>query len=602
MKIISFNESLIDYIVKQDLLIPCYWYKVPIEINEGKFNFLEETIYRLKEVDNSLDMIEIAKMVGLEDRVDLIKVILDKIEIFEKNNKKDTIYLNLFQEVIAHKFLPIVAKNIDSFGVIKESYLKKRLNVEFIKFEKDQKDIKSYALNFKEYKPNPQKRDFFQAILKNNKNQSNSPYLLKININKISNFKIVEPELVYLHTRFIIPESNQSEFLISSGFDSEYLIELKEMLESNFLNLIRELKEKRKVESNIDEKIELPFNLKNFPQIKSYFINIEKELKEYDKKDANQIQKSKEKVLLNLFDLIEKSFEMLSQGVNIKVSKQRVLNILLQKYNFKYENNYILFYEKNNSIQEYFAKSLLANKNEIKELEIYSKKSLAFIEKLLKLRNDLKHSKRVDLSKIDIKKYREIGYNIVKILLNLKKSKQEKENVFYDEELRFNAYDDVKKDFFDEYNLMDEFIKEKLSNIHFYLDEIGYSKDKFNVLKEVVNSMYSIFEYILKDKIKYENKNFSKEDVLNEFKHLPIELKSVRESMFEKAKQGYGSTLGAIYLIYLKISKNKHNMTNLISKIIKLRGHGNYVQILSEEQLLDLKNESFELIKKLIRE
>ena len=43
-------------------------------------------------------------------------------------------------------------------------------------------------------------------------------------------------------------------------------------------------------------------------------------------------------------------------------------------------------------------------------------------------------------------------------------------------------------------------------------------------------------------------------------------------------------------------------MTNLISKIIKLRGHGNYVQILSEEQLLDLKNESFELIKKLIRE
>jgi len=601
MKIISFNESLIDYIVKQDLLIPCYWYKVPIEINEGKFNFLEETIYRLKEVDNSLDMIEIAKMVGLEDRVDLIKVILDKIEIFEENNKKDTIYLNLFQEAITHRFLPVVAKNIDSFGVVKESYLKKRLNVKFIKFEKDQKDIKSYALNFKEYKPNPQKRDFFQAILKNNKNQSNSPYLLKININKISNFKIVEPELVYLHTRFIIPESNKNEFLISSGFDSGYLIELKDMLESNFSNLVRELKEKGKVESSINEKIELPFDLEDFPQIKKYFINIEKELKEYDKKDANQIQKSKEKVLLNLFDLIEKSFEMLSQGVNIKTSKERVLNILLQKYNFEYENNYILFYEKSNSIQEYFAKSLLANKDEIKELEIYSKKSLAFIEKLLKLRNDLKHSKRVDLSKIDIKKYREIGYNIVKILLNLK-NKQSEENISYDEELIFNAYDDVKKDFFDEYSLMDEFIKDKLCDIYFYLNEIGYNKDKFNVTKEVVNSIYSIFEYILKNKIKYEDKGFSKEDVLNEFKNLPIELKSVRESMFEKAKQGYGSTLGAIYLIYLKISKNKHNMTNLISKIIKSRGHGNDIKILTEEQLLDLKNESFKFIKKLIRE
>ena len=373
------------------------------------------------------------------------------------------------------------------------------------------------------------------------------------------------------------------------------------MLESNFLNLIRELKEKRKVESNIDEKIELPFNLKNFPQIKSYFINIEKELKEYDKKDANQIQKSKEKVLLNLFDLIEKSFEMLSQGVNIKVSKQRVLNILLQKYNFKYENNYILFYEKSNSIQEYFAKSLLANKDEIKELEIYSKKSLAFIEKLLKLRNDLKHSKRVDLSKIDIKKYREIGYNIVKILLNLR-NKQSEENISYDEELMFNVYYDVKKDFFDEYSLMDEFIKDKLCDIYFYLNEIGYNKDKFNVTKEVVNSIYSIFEYILKNKIKYEDKGFSKEDVLNEFKNLPIELKSVRESMFEKAKQGYGSTLGAIYLIYLKISKNKHNMTNLITKIIKSRGHGNDIKILTEEQLLDLKNESFKFIKKLIRE
>ena len=601
MKIISFNESLIDYIAKQDLLIPCYWYKIPVEVNEGKFNFLEETIYRLKEVDSSLDVIEIAKMVGLEDRVDLIKVILDKIEIFEENNKKDTIYLNLFQEAITHKLLPVVAENIDSFGVVKESYLKKRLNVKFIKFEKDQKDIKSYALNFKEYKPNPQKRDFFQAILKNNKNQSNSPYLLKININKISNFKIVEPELVYLHTRFIIPESNKNEFLISSGFDSGYLIELKEMLEINFSNLIIELKEKGKVESNINEKIELPFALEDFPQIKKYFINIEKELKEYDNKDANQIQKSKEKVLLNLFDLIEKSFEMLSQGVNIKTSKERVLNILLQKYNFEYENNYILFYEKSNSIQEYFAKSLLANKNEIKELEIYSKKSLAFIEKLLKLRNDLKHSKRVDLSKIDIKKYREIGYNIVKILLNLK-NKQSEENISYDEELIFNAYDDVKKDFFDEYSLMDEFIKDKLCDIYFYLNEIGYNKDKFNVTKEVVNSIYSIFEYILKDKIKYEDKGFSKEDVLNEFKNLPIELKSVRESMFEKAKQGYGSTLGAIYLIYLKISKNKHNMTNLISKIIKSRGHGNDIKILTEEQLLDLKNESFKFIKKLIRE
>ena len=601
MKIISFNESLIDYIVKQDLLIPCYWYKIPVEVNEGKFNFLEETIYRLKEVDSSLDVIEIAKMVGLEDRVDLIKAILDKIEIFEENNKKDTIYLNLFQEAITHKLLPVVAENIDSFGVVKESYLKKRLNVKFIKFEKDQKDIKSYALNFKEYKPNPQKRDFFQAILKNNKNQSNSPYLLKININKISNFKIVEPELVYLHTRFIIPESNKNEFLISSGFDSGYLIELKEILEINFSNLIIELKEKGKVESNINEKIELPFGLEDFPQIKKYFINIEKELKEYDKKDANQIQKSKEKVLLNLFDLIEKSFEMLSQGVNIKTSKERVLNILLQKYNFEYENNYILFYEKSNSIQEYFAKSLLANKDEIKELEIYSKKSLAFIEKLLKLRNDLKHSKRVNLSKIDIKKYREIGYNIVKILLNLK-NKQSEENISYDEELIFNAYDDVKKDFFDEYSLMDEFIKDKLCDIYFYLNEIGYNKDKFNVTKEVVNSIYSIFEYILKDKIKYEDKGFSKEDVLNEFKNLPIELKSVRESMFEKAKQGYGSTLGAIYLIYLKISKNKHNMTNLITKIIKSRGHGNDIKILTEEQLLDLKNESFKFIKKLIRE
>ena len=600
MKIISFNESLIDYIAKQDLLIPCYWYKIPVEVNEGKFNFLEETIYRLKEVDSSLDMIEIAKMVGLEDRVDLIKAILDKIETFEKN-KKTIIYLNLFQEAITHKLLPVVAENIDSFGVVKESYLKKRLNVKFIKFEKDQKDIKSYALNFKEYKPNPQKRDFFQAILKNNKNQSNSPYLLKININKISNFKIVEPELVYLHTRFIIPESNKNEFLISSGFDSGYLIELKDMLEINFSNLIIELKEKGKVESNINEKIELPFGLEDFPQIKKYFINIEKELKEYDNKDANQIQKSKEKVLLNLFDLIEKSFEMLSQGVNIKTSKERVLNILLQKYNFEYENNYILFYEKSNSIQEYFAKSLLANKNEIKELEIYSKKSLAFIEKLLKLRNDLKHSKRVNLSKIDIKKYREIGYNIVKILLNLK-NKQSEENISYDEELIFNAYDDVKKDFFDEYSLMDEFIKDKLCDIYFYLNEIGYNKDKLNVTKEVVNSIYSIFEYILKDKIKYEDKGFSKEDVLNEFKNLPIELKSVRESMFEKAKQGYGSTLGAIYLIYLKISKNKHNMTNLISKIIKSRGHGNDIKILTEEQLLDLKNESFKFIKKLIRE
>ena len=601
MKIISLNESLIDYVVKQNLLIPCYWYKIPVEINDGGFNFLEETIYRLKEVYNSLDIVEIAKMLGLEDRQDLTKAVLDKIEIFEKNDRKTTIYLNFFQEAVANRLLPILAKNIDNFGIIKENYFKKELDTKFVKFEKNERDLNSYALNFKKNKTNLQERDFFQVILKNNKNKSDSQYLLKININKISNFKIIEPELVYLHTRFIIPESNQNEFLISSGFNSGYLIELKEILENNFSNLIMELKEKRKVESNINEEIKLPFDLKDFPQIKNYFLNIEKEFKEYDKKDADQIQKLKEKILLNLFDSIEKSFEILSQGINIKTNKQRVLNILQKKYRFEYKSNFILFYEKNGSIQEYFAKSIIANKDEIKELEIYSKRSLVFIEKLLELRNKLKHSETIDLSRIDIKKYKRISYHIVKILLNLK-DKQIKENVSYDEELKFNAYDNVKRDFFDEYSLMDEFIKDKLSNIYFYMDEIGYNKDKFNVSKEVINSIYSIFEYILKDKIKHENTDFSKKEILNEFEDLPVELKSVRESMFEKAKQGYGSTLGAIYLIYLKISNNRYNMSNLIAKIIKLRGHGNNVQILSNDELLDLKNESFKFIKKLIRE
>ena len=601
MKIISLNESLIDYVVKQNLLIPCYWYKIPVEINDGGFNFLEETIYRLKEVDNSLDIVEIAKMLGLEDRQDLIKAVLDKIETFEKNDRKTIIYLNFFQEAVTNRLLPIVAKNIDNFGIIKENYFKKELDTKFVKFEKNERDLNSYALNFKKNKTNLQERDFFQVILKNNKNKSDSQYLLKININKISNFKIIEPELVYLHTRFIIPESNQNEFLISSGFNSGYLIELKEILENNFSNLIMELKEKRKVESNINEEIKLPFDLKDFPQIKNYFLNIEKEFKEYDKKDADQIQKLKEKILLNLFDSIEKSFEILSQGINIKTNKERVLNILQKKYRFEYKSNFILFYEKNGSIQEYFAKSIIANKDEIKELEIYSKRSLVFIEKLLELRNKLKHSETIDLSRIDIKKYKRISYHIVKILLNLK-DKQIKENVSYDEELKFNAYDNVKRDFFDEYSLMDEFIKDKLSNIYFYMDEIGYNKDKFNVSKEVINSIYSIFEYILKDKIKHENTDFSKKEILNEFEDLPVELKSVRESMFEKAKQGYGSTLGAIYLIYLKISNNRYNMSNLIAKIIKLRGHGNNVQILSNDELLDLKNESFKLIKKLIRE
>ena len=50
MKIISKekNHSDIEHILKKDLLIPCFVYKIPIEISKNRtLNFIEETILKL---------------------------------------------------------------------------------------------------------------------------------------------------------------------------------------------------------------------------------------------------------------------------------------------------------------------------------------------------------------------------------------------------------------------------------------------------------------------------------------------------------------------------------------------------------------------------
>jgi len=69
MKIISKENyhSNIEHILKKDLLVPCFVYKVPIEVSKNRtLNFIEETVLKLIQIDQSLkqDIQRLSKMIG----------------------------------------------------------------------------------------------------------------------------------------------------------------------------------------------------------------------------------------------------------------------------------------------------------------------------------------------------------------------------------------------------------------------------------------------------------------------------------------------------------------------------------------------------------
>jgi hypothetical protein len=82
-----------------------------------------------------------------------------------------------------------------------------------------------------------------------------------------------------------------------------------------------------------------------------------------------------------------------------------------------------------------------------------------------------------------------------------------------------------------------------------------------------------------------------KNEILSKYNSLPYELKSVRLK----------NSLGRYYLNYLYFNNDK-KLTDFISYIIKLRGHGNEFINLSKDELKTLKKQTFDYIKYLLKE
>ncbi len=599
-KIISIDEKTsIDNVLKRDILIPVKVYKVPIIIKKDyELNFLEKTILDLKNVDNSLEQKDIVNLLGLNSKEDLVKFVLNKIEeenLIQNNQKEDKedevkIYW-FYQELITGKLLPIISQEITDFCHTKEEKWSNIEDVKNIKFEKNSKNISAKSFRYENY-PNPTKDEFIKTIIINNQYIANSKYLTKIRYKQLSNFNTFDSETMYLHTRLFIPQDNRNIILITDGLDGDFSNYLIKIIEDNFSDFMSNLKSRSKIDIDHKSKqnIQIPFDgkIENFREIKHLIVKIETDLQKYEVSiSADEKIRYKKEILKNLFDAIEKSFEKLSKNLQCStlINRERIINLAKEK-SFKVKGKMNIFGVSNkNNIQKFIALAIFHNCEEIQRLD---KNSFIFLDNLLKIRNDLKHSTPIDVNSININDFIHKSYGIISLILRIRQKAIKKDDikdediVDNEKELYFNAANDIDEYFLTIKNKIDNHLKEQIAQIKFIVDELPFSQDS---IKQAINEIYSTFEYIFKDIEKIDKKK-----VFEKYSNLPIELQTVK----------INKSLGTYYLNYIFHFGNRQDLTNFIVKIIKLRGHGNQNIThfsVSKEELKDIKSKTFEYIK-----
>lgn len=150
MKIIS-KENLqgnIEHILKKDLLIPCFVYKIPIEVSKNRtLNFIEETILKLIHIDENLkqNVKKLSEMLGFysdnkeEDRTKIVELIVSKLKDLRldddvQENKSEVIVYQFYQEAYTNELLPIITKELNDFSFDDKSHRFKDYN-EYLQVE-----------------------------------------------------------------------------------------------------------------------------------------------------------------------------------------------------------------------------------------------------------------------------------------------------------------------------------------------------------------------------------------------------------------------------------------------------------------------------------
>lgn len=639
MKILSMesNEDGIEYSLKKDLLIPCWIYKVSIETSRGKkLNFLEETILELTNLDKSLlnDINRLSSLLGFENK-DIIRSVMKRLKDlnlsdYDENIGDSEVNVYIFyQEAYTGELLPIVTKDINKFSYPEKDgkfneYIYRKIS--FKQYISSKKNTEAFLVNnFSNRSIRLTKEDIIKTIyLHNQKNYDNFP---KIDYQNFNIDLVNTNELIYLHTKLFFPKNSIDSIVVTNGFTNDYSTLFRKIYENQHQELVYHFRDELKQGSdNNNFNVNVPFEkeIKRFPDIfnniKSIEINLEKLNKENDK---NKIKKFKEYLLTSLYDSIEKAFEEFTKELKDTESlkNKKSLYELAHNAGFKLDIDRLPIFNvsKSNNLQKFFAKSLFYKKNELYKVALKYPNFLYTLSDLFNIRNGLKHSQKEDtLKKIgeqSIEKYIDIVYATISLLLKVKQKNIEDATEESDDDIYFqNSFIDLEKELsMDVIKELPPEIKDNLVSVNYYINELDFEHNKYNIVKETVNQLYSSFEYIFKNIVTTlysKTKDIkSKKEIIEKIdeKNLAISLLSVSPPNIENAQSNKNASLGAYFLVYLYYQKEINiEMINTIQMILSKRKHSTptveEVEKTTKKELEKLKNSSFNYIKKLMEE
>lgn len=653
MKILSIeqNTDSIQYSLKRDMLIPCWVYSVPIKVKKGsQLNFIERTVLELIQIDNNLknDIKKLSTILGFfshdkkEDKTEIVKLILKKIDSLrlediknELNEKNIDINIcQFYQEVYTNEVLPIVTKDVKNYSYCEnnsrfnENYFRK---VIFNPNISSSKTIKSFLIDKfdKNVYTNPSQSDLIKTIFLHN--QSNCETCHKIDYTD-TNIDINEkPELVYLHTKLYIPSNNIEHIIITNGFTNGFSTLFRNIFMDKFQEFLKLFRQDLK--ADIDKRIDIniPFDsyISHYPIIKSNIENIEKGFLILEDRLSNSKEiKNAKKIAETYYDIIEELLKNLtiSKKYNSSLKDKAFLKKLAKNIGFKInnKNKFKIFnvspYKDN--LQKYLAKAIIYKVNELYEIADKYPNFLYVLEELFPYRNAFKHSdSESSIEKIDenkLKQYKNLVYDIISIALKVKQTTSKIDNLNDDIGYMQNAYIKLESELsIETISKLPQEIKDNLVSINYYLsEENDFDINRYNTVKEVINTIYSTFEFLLKKQINnipLDKKQYisNKEIVLNKIQSSKViigkELIRVGENMLNQALNNAGGSLGAYMLIYLYFQENYDDeFIRFIESILEIRGHGNptmhEVQNVTKEKLDDIKKESYKYLEELVEE
>jgi hypothetical protein len=607
MKIISEEKdnSNIEHSLIKDILIPCFMYKIPIEKSkENKLNFIEETILKLIQIDNSLknDVNRLSKMLGFyneektDDKTKIISLILTKLKDLriEDNEEKDETEVEIYQfyqEAYTDELLPIITKKINDYSYPQKNSSYKESSNRQISFKQNVNSRKTiHAILANGYDPynisKPTKQDFIKTIFTHNQNNYHGSFTVDY---KNFNIEILKPELIYLHTKLYILKNATGSFIITNGFTNDFSTPLRTIFESRHQKLLKILKQETKTDSdnnNNPNQVIVPFEdrINRYSDVKELIVNIEKESTKIkqDETSLEETQKSKDRFAQSLYDLIEKTFSVLSKGYpdTESLKDRKLLNTLAKDIGFKIDKECdlpIFKVHNKDNLQKYFAKTLIYKKDELYEISLKYPNLLFILKILFPFRNALKHSEKEEiLKKIDINKlfeYKKIMYSVISIALHVKSKSIQENYLENDDDTDLNnAYLDLENEFnVDVMNQLPQEVKDNLTDLNYFIN-MDFDQNKRNIVEKVANNLYSSFELVIRKKT---------------------------PGLPEKASLGY--IVNHLYKLNATTDEEK-----LIRQIVKLRGHGSPnmedVEKITKNELQELKNSSFDYIKKLIED